>query len=112
MSFVHTWGQFIVLMLTIVGMTGAMWRSTNRRLERLEDKVERGDGRLDAKIDALGARLDDKIDALGARLDDKIDALSDRSESKFGELSERLARLETKMDIVVDRLLPAVASSD
>ena len=101
MSFVHTWGQFIVLMLTIVGMTGAMWRATNRRLERLEDKVERGDGRLDAKIDALGARLDDKIDAL-----------SDRSESKFGELSERLARLETKMDIVVDRLLPAVASSD
>lgn len=82
MTFMQTWGQFIVLMLTMVGMTGAMWRATNRRIERLEDRL------------------------------DRLEVRMERFEVRLAELGERLARLETKMDIVIERLLPATASSD
>jgi hypothetical protein len=72
--------------------------------EKLDSKMDAGFARLDSKMDAGFDRLDSKIDsgltALDsvARLDHKIDDIDNR----LGKVDGRFARVEQKIDQIID----------
>src|SRR4249920_3892671 len=78
--------------------------------ERVDSKMDAGFARLDSKMDAGSARLDSKIDAGSARLDSKMDAgfasLGSMIDAGQSNVDGRFARLERKIDQIIDLHLP------
>ena len=69
----------------------------DKKIDRVDQKIEELSARVDEKIDNLSSRMDQKIDGLSARMDKKIDNLSASMDQKIDNLSAR-------MDTILDRL--------
>ena len=66
------------------------------RLDRLEARIDRLEGRLDGRIDRLEGRLDGGIDGLEARIDrlgERMDRLEERIDTRFDALRSDLTRI-------------------
>ena len=66
----------------------ALWRSTNARIERLEDQTNARFGRVDDRFE----RLEDQINARFERLEDRFETLDARQY----EMAQALARIEAR----------------
>jgi hypothetical protein len=64
-SFFYLGNKIDVLGSELRGAIG----ETNRRIDRLSERIDAQGAELNARIDALGTRLDARIDALGERMD-------------------------------------------
>ena len=67
--------------------------------EKLDSKMDAGFARLDSKMDTGFARLDSKMDAGFASFGSNMDA-------RLGRVDGRFARLERKIDQIIDLHLP------
>ena len=62
------------LLLIIIGLVIGVYIHTDRKIEKLSDKIAEVDNKLSDKI----AEIDNKLSARIERLSDRIDKLSDR----------------------------------
>ena len=76
----------------------------------LDRKMDAGFATLDRKMDAGSATLDRKMDAGFATLDRKMDAgfvtLDRKMDAGFAKVDGRFARLESKIDQIIDPQMP------
>ena len=64
----------LALLLIIVGLVIGVYVHTDRKIEKLSDKITEVDNKLSAKI----TEVDNKLSAKIERLSDRMDKLSDR----------------------------------
>ncbi|MCL2542373.1 MAG: apolipoprotein A1/A4/E family protein [Nocardioidaceae bacterium] len=109
-----TWGPFFAYTGVVVGLFAFIWRAIGERLDGVERRMDRFEGRVDAKIDGLEQRVDAKIGALEQRLDERIGGLEQRLGARIGGLADvtdhRLSALETDMTIIKQHLLNTSAA--
>ena len=76
-----------------VGFSGLMWRHFDKRIDKLENKIDTVEGRLNTKIDTVESNLNTKID----NLDKKIDAVEERLGEKIDAVRDRVSRVEGQL---------------
>jgi hypothetical protein len=72
----------------------------NKRVERVERKMDAGFARLDEKIDKGLTRVDARIDSLGAKVDSlgaKVDRGFDRFDARVAHIENQLLTLHVSM---------------
>jgi uncharacterized coiled-coil protein SlyX len=62
---------------------------------------------LDSRIAGVESRLDSRIAGVESKLDSRIDGVESKVDTGFDRVNSHLARLERKLDHVIDRHLPA-----
>ncbi len=73
------------LLVIIIGLVIGVYVHTDRKIEKLSDKITEVDNKLSAKI----TEVDNKLSAKIERLSDRMDKLSDRMD----KLSDRMDRI-------------------
>ena len=77
------------LLLIIVGLVIGVYVHTDRKIEKLSDKITEVDNKLSDKITEVDNKLSDKITEVDNKLSAKIERLSDRMD----KLSDRMDRI-------------------
>ena len=87
----------VALLAAAIASPNIRINDTNRRIDRLEDKMT-------AKFDALDAKFDAKFDALDAKFDAKFDALDAKFDAKFDELEAKFDEMNLKLTALIAKL--------
>ena len=77
------------LLIIIIGLVIGVYVHTDRKIEKLSDKIDGVDNKLSDKIDGVDNKLSDKIDGVDNKLSARIERLSDRMD----KLSDRVDRI-------------------
>ncbi len=76
------------------------WKDIAERLDRVEKRIDA----LDQKVDRFREELSGRIDALDERLSSRIDALDGKVERLREELSSRIDALDQRLSSRIDAL--------
>ena len=92
-------GAIIVLLLTAaIASPSIRINDTNRRIDRLEDRMQAEFAKIDTKISELDAKIDTKISELDAKID-RIDDRIDRIDDRIDRIELVLTKLVTALEV-------------
>lgn len=100
------------LLLAISEIVNKNSKGLERRMDRLETKIDEVEDRLSKKIDEVDERLSKKIDEVDERLSKKIDEVENRLSNKIDEVDRRLSmeihnislRMENRIEPRLDHI--------
>lgn len=99
-----TGGTLLIAILMLAGLA-----ASDHRDIRAEFRSEAA--RLDARMLALESRMDARMLALESRMDARLLAMEERFEARFTRLEERSARVEERLDRIIELLAQDRASA-
>ena len=73
----------LALLITIIGLVIGVYVHTDKKIDKLSDRIDNLYKELSGKIVALDIKLSDRIDNLDKELSGKIERLSDRMDRLY-----------------------------
>ena len=76
-----------------------------RRIDRLDSRIDQVGGELGSRIDQLDEKLDSRIDQLDGKLNSRIDQVEGKLDSRFDQLDGKIDRIESRLVIKLGAIM-------